>query len=106
MLRITVGDVMTTQVVSVARKVPSRTWLGLLVLRGVGAVPVVDRDNWVVGGVSDWIKHFAEPAEAGRSITTRERRFHRRLLDRSAEVDQHLGGLRFLPEAEREPQEN
>jgi CBS-domain-containing membrane protein len=52
-MRITVKDVMTTDVVSVNGNTPFKDIAELLIERGISAVPVVDDGNHVVGVVSE-----------------------------------------------------
>ena len=52
MTHLRVGDVMTTAVVTVAEDAGREEIADLLVERGIGAVPVMDRDGHVVGLVS------------------------------------------------------
>jgi len=51
--QVTVGDVMTHEVVRVGEETPYRALVDLLVERRISAVPVVDGANRVVGVVSD-----------------------------------------------------
>jgi len=53
MRQVTVGDVMTHEVVRVGAETPYRAIVDLLVARRIGAVPVVDVANRVVGVVSE-----------------------------------------------------
>jgi CBS domain-containing protein len=71
-----VGDVMTTEVVSVGRDVPYREIVDILADRRISAVPVVDPDNRVVGVVSEPdLLHKVELAGlARRRLLVRRRR--------------------------------
>ncbi|MBG0815505.1 CBS domain-containing protein [Planomonospora sp. ID82291] len=52
-MRVQVGEVMTSEVVSVAAATPFKEVAEVLLARGVSAVPVVDAENRVIGVVSE-----------------------------------------------------
>ncbi|WP_246645821.1 CBS domain-containing protein [Nonomuraea ceibae] len=52
-MRMTVADVMTTEVVTVAATTPFKDVAAALVSGGIGAVPVLDDDRHVIGMVSE-----------------------------------------------------
>ena len=94
-----VADLMATDVAAVCADVPARTIAEVLGARGVSAVPVVDRENRVVGIVSeaDIIRHRYSNGTAAQIMSSPAITVH---TDQPAEIAAELTdrfGIKRLP---------